>query len=245
MKLLISLLLVGAIAFAVEKESEAASEKTEIKESLKSKLKNIARESKRAKDYDDAIDESSLRHEDEWIIIQERNFAESTAFAQNGWQEYKEGFGTNSTEYWLGLEKIHQLTKSGEWQLIIRFTLNDKREVWILYDGFHVEDEQMHYLLSVEKVSAQIGSSDLKLKDDIYMYFNRMPFATRDRRNAKNMLGISGKACGVEAEGGWWFRYCSYICPNCNTWIYFGLKKSEIRDTFVGMRSVKGETTRI
>nr|KAI8760925.1 hypothetical protein BgiMline_008078 [Biomphalaria glabrata] len=51
-----------------------------------------------------------------WIIIQSR-LHRDTSFNRN-WTEYKNGFGTTCTDYWLGNEMIHQIT-SMRWELSV------------------------------------------------------------------------------------------------------------------------------
>merc|ERR1711931_266068 len=58
--------------------------------------------------------------QDDWILLQHRIFVNDTdEFQENGWEQYKNGFGNaNGTAYWMGLEKMHQITLTGTWQLL-------------------------------------------------------------------------------------------------------------------------------
>lgn len=48
-----------------------------------------------------------------WTVIQRR--INGTVDFYRGWNDYKNGFGDLLTEFWLGNEKIHQLTSQGQY----------------------------------------------------------------------------------------------------------------------------------
>ncbi len=48
-----------------------------------------------------------------WTVIQRRSNGSVDFY--RGWDEYKNGFGDLRTEFWLGNEKIHQLTNQGQY----------------------------------------------------------------------------------------------------------------------------------
>ena len=52
------------------------------------------------------------------------------------WDEYKNGFGDNDNEFWLGNEHIHQLTKFGDKKLRVELETLDEMTVWAEYDTF-------------------------------------------------------------------------------------------------------------
>jgi ficolin len=47
-----------------------------------------------------------------WTVIQRR--VDGRENFSRDWDDYKEGFGNLQDEFWLGNEKIHQLTLQGE-----------------------------------------------------------------------------------------------------------------------------------
>ena len=65
-----------------------------------------------------------LRHN--WLKMQRRAMGSSQSEGMFGngdskWADYKNGFGTpSSDEFLLGLEKVHQLTKVGKWELMFK-----------------------------------------------------------------------------------------------------------------------------
>ena len=52
-----------------------------------------------------------------WTVIQRRVDGSVDFF--RGWREYRNGFGTFRGEFWLGLQRIHELTKQGGRYLIV------------------------------------------------------------------------------------------------------------------------------
>ena len=63
-----------------------------------------------------------------------------------GWDDYKHGFGNLIGEFWLGLDKIHRLTKEHS-KLRVDLEDLDYQTAYAEYDPFGVGDEQSMYKL--------------------------------------------------------------------------------------------------
>ncbi|XP_028391595.1 ficolin-2-like [Dendronephthya gigantea] len=129
-----------------------------------------------------------------WTVFQRRQDGSQDFFL--GWSDYKAGFGNLSGEFWLGLERIHRLTKSG--QNVLRVDLMDfngtKR--YAEYGTFSVANESDKYRLNIGSYSGDAGDS---LADH-----NHMQFSTRDSDNDK----YSNGECAVMWKGAWWYTSC-------------------------------------
>ena len=79
-----------------------------------------------------------------WTVFQKR--LDGSVDFYRGWDDYKRGFGNLNGEFWLGLEKIHRLTKE---QSRLRVDLEDfeNQTAYAEYDSFGVGDEQSKYKL--------------------------------------------------------------------------------------------------
>ena len=88
-----------------------------------------------------------------WTVFQKR-FNGSLDFYR-GWDEYKKGFGDLNGEFWLGLDKLHQLTS--RMQNILRVELKDGGDntAYAEYDSFTVADETSKYQLSLGSYSGK------------------------------------------------------------------------------------------
>ena len=64
------------------------------------------------------------------------------------WNDYKQGFGNLSTEFWLGLDKIHRLTK-GRSKLRVDLEDFNGQTAYAEYDLFEVADEGNKYRLTI------------------------------------------------------------------------------------------------
>ncbi|KFB48053.1 AGAP006743-PA-like protein [Anopheles sinensis] len=129
-----------------------------------------------------------------WTVIQNR-FDGSVNFYRD-WNEYKEGFGHLEGEFWLGLDRIHQLTASKSHELVIVLEDYDGNKTYAKYDRFEIGDEGQKYVLkTLGTYSGTAGDSLSNL--------NGMKFTTLDADN-----DTWAKNCAVEFTGAWWYAAC-------------------------------------
>ena len=71
------------------------------------------------------------------LVIQRRgDFGEPREDFNRGWADYKHGFGDHNKEFWLGNDRIHELTKAGDMKLRVELEAWDGRTAWAEYDTF-------------------------------------------------------------------------------------------------------------
>ena len=82
-----------------------------------------------------------------WTIFQRR--IDGSVNFYRGWKNYTEGFGDLSGEFWLGLDKINRLSKSG--QNVLRVDLEGwKNDIgYAEYSTFAVANEGDKFRLTV------------------------------------------------------------------------------------------------
>lgn len=112
------------------------------------------------------------QHEDDegnWIVIQNRGSGDVNFFRD--WNDYKEGFGYVGGEFWMGLEKIHELTSNDLHELkIVIEDFNDEKK-FAKYNGFAISSEAGGYALNLlGKYSGDAG--------DAFTYHAGMKFST-------------------------------------------------------------------
>lgn len=104
-----------------------------------------------------------------WIVIQNR-FDGSINFFRN-WNEYKDGFGNLAGEFWMGLEKIYELTSTKLHELLIVMELFNGVTKTARYSAFGISGESGGYALSIlGKYSGDAG--------DALSYHAGMKFST-------------------------------------------------------------------
>ena len=70
-------------------------------------------------------------------IIQRRgDFGNPRETFDRNWNDYKLGFGDPNREFWLGNDRIHQLTMHGNTKLRIELKAHDGATRWAEYDTF-------------------------------------------------------------------------------------------------------------
>ncbi|XP_061186907.1 ryncolin-1-like [Saccostrea echinata] len=131
-----------------------------------------------------------------WTVIQRRQDGSENFFRT--WDDYKTGFGNLSNEFWLGNEKIHTITESGNYTLRIDlkdFSGNTRYATWRYvptYRKFSVGNEESGFILNVSLYRGDAGNS--------MFIHNGMKFVTKDRDNEKK--------CAKQTKGGWWYKAC-------------------------------------
>ena len=137
-----------------------------------------------------------------WIVIA-RNKKGSTVDFNKNWTDYERGFGDLKTEFWYGLDAIHCLTQSGQWEMRVDYQKNDKTWSYLHYNQFSVGSASEEYPLTVGGFTGE--GTDWFTSHPL----NGMKFTTPDNDNDKN-----GGNCAASYKGGWWYNNCYYVNPN-------------------------------
>ncbi|KAL7734896.1 hypothetical protein ACLKA6_011170 [Drosophila palustris] len=133
-----------------------------------------------------------------WTVIQQRIDGGEDFFRD--WETYSKGFGTMDSDFFLGLEKIHQLTSSQRYELYIHMESFNGSINYARYDDFTVDSEDEDYeLLSLGKFS---GSESVH---DMLRWHENQKFTTFDRENDDWADGN----CALDSHGGWWYKSCA------------------------------------
>ena len=111
------------------------------------------------------------------------------------WNSYKYGFGYLSNDGWLGLEKMHRLTKSRPAELLISLYTKGGIYYYPQYKNFSVGSEATAYTLYISGFTGTGG--------DYLTYSHLAKFSTYDKDNDSN----SGN-CASSNNGGWWYYSC-------------------------------------
>ncbi|XP_028391268.1 ficolin-2-like isoform X2 [Dendronephthya gigantea] len=165
-----------------------------------------------------------------WTVFQRRQDGSQDFY--RGWSDYKAGFGDLNGEFWLGLDKIHRLSKSG--QNVLRVDLMDFNNVerYAKYGMFSVADESENYRLNIGSYSGDAGDS--------LAWHNKMQFTTKDSDNDVPV----NENCATTWKGAWWYNNCHNSNLNglylgagqtsgsgikWHGWHYYSMKKTEMK----------------
>ena len=118
-----------------------------------------------------------------------------------GWQEVKVGFGDLTGDFWLGLEHVYRMTKSGLYELRVEMEYQGNF-VYAHYGRFSISDKSNDYRLSVGGHSDTAGDS--------LRHHKGYKFTTVDRDNDNH----SGRNCANYHAGDWWYDSCGPVNLN-------------------------------
>ena len=129
-----------------------------------------------------------------------------TNFFNKTWVEFKSEFGDVDGNYWIGNERLHQLTKDGRYKLRIDMLAKKNNHwYWSEYSTFRVYDESSGYTLNVVGYTGSAG--------DGLGYVNGRMFSTKDKDQdmwANNCAAEFNNGNG----GGFWYNACGHAFPN-------------------------------
>ena len=107
-------------------------------------------------------------------------------------------------EYWLGLEKLTQMTNNGQYRARFEFkSIQDESWFSSEYDSFQIDPESNWYTIHVSGFMGDAG--DQFNFPHPAGYQNGVNFSTWDSDNDR-----SPNNCAIGmGNGGWWYSYCA------------------------------------
>ena len=130
-----------------------------------------------------------------WIVFQRRQ--DGSVDFYRYWTDYENGFGNLTGEFWLGLSKIHRLTKEGSNTLRVDLGDFEGNTAYANYSTFSISDGSTEYILTVGGYSGTAGDS--------MATHNGMRFSTRDNDN-----DIHRNNCAQAYTAAWWYTGCHH-----------------------------------
>ncbi|KAM6118609.1 fibrinogen-like protein 1-like protein [Phoenicopterus ruber ruber] len=149
-----------------------------------------------------------------WTVIQRNRQSTEITWAES-WSTYKYGFGNVHTEYWLGTEYIHQISKQKVYQ--VRFVIWDaaNNTKFADYSLFSVEDESHGYRLRLGTYSGT--AEDAMASKSPSALHDNMKFSAKDLDQ-----DTSSGNCASSYGGGWWYSSCYSVRLNVKGGITWG-----------------------
>ncbi|KAK2522453.1 fibrinogen-like protein 1-like protein [Columba guinea] len=149
-----------------------------------------------------------------WTVIQRNRQSTEITWAES-WTTYKYGFGNVHTDYWLGTEYIHQISRQKVYR--VRFIIWDAANYarFADYNLFSVETESQGYRLRLGVYSGTAG--DGMALNSASATHDNMKFSTKDRDQ-----DTSSSNCASSYGGGWWYSACYYARLNVRGAITWG-----------------------
>ncbi|KAM8943969.1 ficolin-2 [Lycaon pictus] len=129
-----------------------------------------------------------------WTVFQRRTDGSVDFFRD--WASYKQGFGSQLGEFWLGNENIHALTAQGTSELRVDLMDFEGNRQFAKYTSFKVAGE-------AEKYRLVLGAFVEGSAGDSLSYHNTQPFSTKDQDNDSTT-----ENCAERYKGGWWYSKC-------------------------------------
>lgn len=130
-----------------------------------------------------------------WTVIQRRKAGLVDFYLK--WAQYKAGFGNVETEFFIGLDRLHRLTKGERYELYIQLIDQSNEISYARYDNFVIESEQEDYRLS------SVGQYTGNAGDSLSVHVGNK-FSTKDRDHDTD----SNRKCAVDQKGAWWYTDC-------------------------------------
>ncbi|KAM9323138.1 tenascin-N [Pholidichthys leucotaenia] len=128
-----------------------------------------------------------------WLVLQRRNIGKLDFMKR--WRQYIAGFGNLTEEFWIGLDKIYELTNTPT-QYELRFDLGlGSERAYAVYDNFRIAPVKQKFQLTIGKYSGTAG--------DAMTYHQGRPWTTVDSDN-----DVALGNCALTHRGAWWYKNC-------------------------------------
>ncbi|KAJ8270849.1 hypothetical protein GJAV_G00119980 [Gymnothorax javanicus] len=128
-----------------------------------------------------------------WAVLQRRTNGKLDFMKR--WRQYVQGFGELTDEFWLGLDKIYELTNT-QTQYELRIDLRLGAEsAYAVYDNFKLASSRQKYKITVGNYRGNSG--------DAMTYHQGRPFSTVDSDN-----DVALGNCALTHRGAWWYKNC-------------------------------------
>ncbi|XP_041361635.1 ryncolin-2-like [Gigantopelta aegis] len=128
-----------------------------------------------------------------WLVFQRREDGSENFYRT--WENYLNGFGNLSKEFWLGNENIHRLTYQRPSEMRVDLEDWEGKKAYAVYKYFSIGSVTDYYKLFVMGYSGDAGDS--------FSGHNGFMFS------AKNLdKDIWDYSCSNKFGGGWWYSKC-------------------------------------
>lgn len=132
-----------------------------------------------------------------WTVIQRR--LDGSVNFERSWNTYRDGFGDLKGEFFIGLEKLHRITKAQPQELYIALESFYYSNYNARFRNFQIGSEEEGYVLK-----SLAGNNASDGCDHCLLWNIGSKFTTFDRDNDKYWWGN----CAKLFKGGWWYGSC-------------------------------------
>ncbi|XP_053740354.1 tenascin-N [Synchiropus splendidus] len=134
-----------------------------------------------------------------WLVLQRRTSGRLDFMKR--WRQYIAGFGDVTDEFWIGLDRLYELTNTPT-RYELRFDLGlGSERAYAVYDNFRVASAKQKFKLTIGNYSGTAG--------DAMTYHQGRPWTTVDNDN-----DIALGNCALTHRGAWWYKNCHLANPN-------------------------------
>jgi len=156
-----------------------------------------------------------------WTVFQKRYNGEID-FARY-WYDYSKGFGSLDSEFWIGLEIVHELTKKGNNELRFEMETYESGFQYAQYSGFKVGNDTEKYKLNIDYRSYMGDAGNVFSSSYNNSQFSTIDFGygnivddcggagnwhySSSYRAGFNFNGLYGGPDNTTEEFMWWYTY--------------------------------------
>lgn len=138
-----------------------------------------------------------------WTVVANRY--DGSEIFNRTWSDYKIGFGSLTGEFFMGLEKLYQITTTSDNELLVEMknAKHDYRSA--IYDHFGIGSEEEQYRLKV------LGKYQGDAGDALRQHIDKK-FSTYDKGSDESQTN-----CAVQQSGAFWYgNSCNLRWVHCN-----------------------------